>query len=163
MKYPEEAKAYNRRHGVEVKVALDVLRQYVIGLDSVKGQHEYPCDYCIIKDVCFELFGACCPTVFEYHRDAATDEITCVRPGMGYDMVGHMAPYMNEDDMIAIWRDILKKSFSISMVSDDRGMYLMLKHLSSQFLIRTRKYSNSEADLDEFYDEYEQEVEDEAR
>ena len=74
-----------------------------------------------------------------------------------------MAPYMNEDDMIAIWRDILKKSFSISMVSDDRGMYLMLKHLSSQFLIRTRKYSNSEADLDEFYDEYEQEVEDETR
>lgn len=90
MKYPEEAKAYNRRHGVEVKVALDVLRQYVIGLDSVKGQHEYPCDYCIIKDVCFELFGACCPTVFEYHRDAATDEITCVTPSMDCDMVVRM-------------------------------------------------------------------------
>ena len=24
MKYPEEVKAYNKRHGVEVKVALDV-------------------------------------------------------------------------------------------------------------------------------------------
>ena len=31
---PEATKAYNRRHSVEVKVALDVLRQYVIGLDK---------------------------------------------------------------------------------------------------------------------------------
>lgn len=90
MKYPEEVKAYNKRHGIEVKVALDVLRQYVVGLNGVKGQHEYPCDYCIMENVCFELFGKCCPTVFEYHRNAATDEITCVQPGMNYDMVGHM-------------------------------------------------------------------------
>lgn len=69
---------------------------------------------------------------------------------------------MDEDDMITLWRKILKKSFSSSMVSDDRGMYLMLKHLSSLFLIRTKKYSN-EAALDKFYDEYEQEVEDEKR
>ena len=87
MKYPEEVKAYNKRHGIEVKVALDVLRQYVIGLDNVKGQHEYPCDYCIMENVCFELFGKCCPTVFEYHRDAATDKITCVTPSMDCDMV----------------------------------------------------------------------------
>lgn len=39
----------------------------------------------------------------------------------------------------------------------------MLKHLSSLFLIRTKKYSNNEAALDKFYDEYEQEVEDEKR
>lgn len=163
MKYPEEIKAYNKRHSVEVKVALDVLRQYVIGLDSVKDHHKYPCDYCIMKNVCFELFGKCCPTVFEYHRDAATDEITCVTPGMNYDMVGHMAPYMDEDEMISLWRDILKTSFSISMISGSRSMYLMLKHLSIRFLIRTRKYSNNEDALDKFYDEYEQEVEDETR
>ena len=90
MKYPEEIKAYNKRHGIEVKVALDVLRQYVIGLDNVKGQYEYPCDYCIMENVCFELFGKCCPTVFEYHRDAATDEITCVTPSMDCDMVVRM-------------------------------------------------------------------------
>ena len=30
-----------------------------------------------MKDVCFELFGKCCPIVFSYHRDATTDEITC--------------------------------------------------------------------------------------
>lgn len=47
--------------------------------------------------------------------------------------------------------------------SDDRCIYLMLKHLSSQFLIRTRKYSNNETALDKFYDEYEQEVENETR
>lgn len=163
MKYPEEIKAYNKRHGIEVKVALDVLRQYVIGLDSVKDRREYPCDYCIMENVCFELFGKCCPTVFEYHRNAATDEITCVAPGMNYDMVGHMAPYMSEDDMISLWRDTLKKSFSIAMVSDNRGMYSMLKLLSMQFLIRTRKYSNNEAALDKFYDEYEQEVEGKTR
>lgn len=75
MKYPEEVKAYNKRHGVEVKVALDVLRQYVVGINGVKGKHEYPCDYCIMKDVCFELFGKCCPAVFEYHRNAAMDEM----------------------------------------------------------------------------------------
>lgn len=86
----EEAKAYNRRHGIEVKVALDVLRQYVVGLDNVKGRREYPCDYCIMENVCFELFGKCCPTVFEYRRDAATDEITCVTPSMDCDMVVHM-------------------------------------------------------------------------
>lgn len=160
---PEATKAYNKRHSVEVKVALDVLRQYVIGLDSVKGRHKYPCDYCIMEDVCFELFGKCCPTVFEYHRNAATDEITCVTPGMDCDMVVHMTSYMDKDDMIALWRDILKKSLSISMVSDDRCIYLMLKHLSSQFLIRTRKYSNNETALDKFYDEYEQEVENETR
>lgn len=57
MKYPEEIKAYNKRHSVEVKVALDVLRQYVIGLDSVKDRHEYPCDYCIMENVCFELLA----------------------------------------------------------------------------------------------------------
>ena len=90
MKYPEEVKAYNKRHGVEVKVALDVLRQYVVGLNNVKGQHECPCDYCIMENVCFELFGKCCPTVFEYRRDATTNEITCVAPGMNYDMVVRM-------------------------------------------------------------------------
>ena len=90
MKYPEEVRAYNRRHGVEVKVALDVLRQYVIGLDNVKDRNKYPCDYCIMENVCFELFGKCCPTVFEYRRDAATDEITCVAPSMDCDMVVRM-------------------------------------------------------------------------
>lgn len=76
-KIPEATKAYNKRHSVEVKVALDVLRQYVIGLDDVNDIHDYLCDHCIIKDVCFELFGKCCPAVFSYRRDAATDEITC--------------------------------------------------------------------------------------
>lgn len=98
MKYPEEVKAYNKRHGIEVKVALDVLRQYVVGLNGVKGKHEYPCDYCIMKNVCFELFGKCCPTVFEYHRNAATDEITCVRPGMDCDMVVRMDEQEVEDE-----------------------------------------------------------------
>lgn len=74
---PEATKAYNKRHSVEVKVALDVLRQYVIGLDNVDDGHDCPCDYCIMKDVCLNLFGKCCPTVFSYRRDAATDEITC--------------------------------------------------------------------------------------
>lgn len=74
---PEATKAYNKRHSVEVKVALDVLRQYVIGLYKVEENPAYPCDYCIMKDVCFELFSKCCPAVFSYHRDAATDEITC--------------------------------------------------------------------------------------
>lgn len=78
---PEEAKLYNKRHSVEVKVALDVLRQYVIGLDAVNDRRKYPCDYCIMEDVCFELFGKCCPTVFDYHRNATTDEIICVAPG----------------------------------------------------------------------------------
>ena len=82
MKYPEEVKAYNKRHSVEVKVALDVLRQYVIGLDGVKDRHKYLCDYCIMENVCLELFSNCCPNVFEYHKNAATDEITCVTPGM---------------------------------------------------------------------------------
>lgn len=86
----EETKAYNKRHSIEVKVALDVLRQYVIGLDNVKDHRKYTCDYCIMQDVCFELFGACCPVVFEYHRDAATDEITCVTPSMDCDMVVRM-------------------------------------------------------------------------
>ena len=74
---PEETKAYNKRHSVEVKVALDVLRQYVFGLDEVEGRISDYCDHCIMKDVCFELFGKCCPAVFSYHRDATTDEITC--------------------------------------------------------------------------------------
>lgn len=74
---PEATKAYNRRHSVEVKAALDVLRQYVIGLDNVDDGHDWPCDYCIMKDVCLNLFGKCCPAVFSYHRDATTDEITC--------------------------------------------------------------------------------------
>lgn len=74
---PEATKAYNKQHSVEVKVALDVLRQYVIGLDNVEENLTYHCDHCIMKDVCFELFGKCCPIVFSYHRDAATDEITC--------------------------------------------------------------------------------------
>lgn len=78
---PEEAKLYNRRHSVEVKVALDVLRQYVIGLDAVNDRRKYPCDYCIMEDVCLELFGKCCPAVFEYRRNATTDEIICVAPG----------------------------------------------------------------------------------
>lgn len=163
MEYPEKVKAYNKRHGIEVKVALDVLRQYIIGLDGVKGQHEYPCDYCIMENVCFELFGKCCPTVFEYYRDAATDEITCVTPSMDCGMVAHKTSYINEDEMIFLWRDTLKKSFSIAMVSDNRSMYSMLKLLSVRFLIRTRKYSHNEAALDKFYDEYEQEVEDEKR
>lgn len=159
---PEATKAYNKRHSVEVKVALDVLRQYVIGLDKVEENLTYHCDHCIMKDVCFELFGKCCPIVFSYHRDATTDEITCVKPGMDYDMVGHMKHYMDEDDMIALWRKILYTSVLNSMGGDDRGIYLLLKHLSSQFLIRTRKYSGNEAALDRFYDEYEQEAEDEA-
>ena len=163
MKYPEKVKAYNKRHGTEVKVALDVLRQYVIGLDGVKGQHEYPCDYCIMENVCFELFGKCCPTVFEYHRDAITGEITCVTPSMDCDIVAHKTSYIDENEMISLWRDTLKKSFSIAMISDNRSMYSMLKLLSVRFLIRTRKYSHNEAALDKFYDEYEQEVEDEKR
>lgn len=74
---PEATKAYNKRHSVEVKVALDVLRQYVIGLDKVNDSHDYICDCCVMRVVCFELFGKCCPAVFSYHRDATTDEITC--------------------------------------------------------------------------------------
>ena len=98
MKYPEEVKVYNNRYGIEVKVALDVLRQYVIGLDNVKDHRKHPCDYCIMENVCFELFGKCCPTVFEYHRDATTDEITCVTPSEDCDMVVRMDEDEQEAD-----------------------------------------------------------------
>lgn len=74
---PEATKAYNRRHSVEVKVALDVLRQYVIVLNNIGDSPNCPCDYCIMDDVCFKLFGKCCPVIFDYHRDATTDEISC--------------------------------------------------------------------------------------
>lgn len=79
-KIPEEAKLYNRRHSAEVKVALDVLRQYAIGINALDDGHTWPCQYCLMKDVCLNLFSCCCPAVFEYHRDAITNEITCVRP-----------------------------------------------------------------------------------
>ena len=85
MKYPEEVKAYNKRHSVEVKVALDVLRQYVVGLNNVTGACDCPCDYCIMRDVCFNLFGKCCAAIFEYHRDATTDEISCSLVGQEGD------------------------------------------------------------------------------
>ena len=68
---------------------------------------------------------------------------------------------MDEDEMISLWRDTIKKSFSIAMASDNQGMYSMLKLLSMQFLVRTRKYSHNEAALEKFYNEYEQEVKDE--
>lgn len=158
----EETKAYNKRHSIEVKVALDVLRQYVIGLDNVKDHRKYTCDYCIMQDVCFELFGACCPVVFEYHRDATTDEITCVQHGSDCDVIADIALHMEEDHMIDLWRALLERSLSLSMIGDGRGMYLLLKNLSRQLLIRTKKYSNNEAALEKFYDECEKEVEDEA-
>ena len=81
-KIPEEAKLYNRQHSVEVKMALDALRQYVIGLEAVNDRRKWPCEHCVMEDVCLELFGKCCPVVFEYHRNATTNEITCVAPGM---------------------------------------------------------------------------------
>lgn len=74
---PEATRKYNKRHGVEVKFAIDVLRRYVSGLDKINPDKPRLCDYCIMRDVCFNLFGKCCPLVFEYHRDATTDEISC--------------------------------------------------------------------------------------